>query len=113
LESEGRDSSRKEIEALIDALTTSDTYKRLMELKQQIEGDERYLILYSDYLALQKKSVKSAVYGKPGEYEKQLEDKLALILSNKVVNEYIALIEELNDDVQAVQAYINTSLSID
>jgi cell fate (sporulation/competence/biofilm development) regulator YmcA (YheA/YmcA/DUF963 family) len=41
----------------------------------------------------------------------QMEDKLSLILSDPIVSEYVALLADLNESIQAVQDYINNALT--
>ena len=103
----------KEACAYIETIRNLKSFIRLRELKSIIEEKTDYYRLYSEYRTLKQESVKMSVYGRDNPFHDQMEDKMSLILSDPIVSEYVALLADLNESIQAVQDYINNALDID
>ncbi len=99
----------------IDKLQNSDLVKRLQTIKNVLESDPRYLKYYADFLIFQKNLVRvstSLQSIEPNEYGKIWRDKLELMQSDPLIQEYLELVDTLNNLIQEVQNIINDSLNI-
>lgn len=103
------------LDNLLKVLNESEVVKRYKVLEKLINQDEILSANYKLLLELQKvmvqeKTLNTLKYTEAKEkYEKQLE----IVYKNLIIEEYLDILEEINEDIQLIQEMINNDIQID
>lgn len=95
-------------------LETSDLVLRLRKLKQDIEAVDEYREHFKEILDFQKEIVRKA-YAKGAEELPNLESwsgKIILLMSDPMIQEYLELVEILNDVIMRVRDILNAEITL-
>lgn len=103
------------LDNLIAELQKSEVIKRFKELEKIIDQDKKLQANYQLLLDLQKKMVKDQTLNSNNliESKKAYEEQLKLLSKNLIIEEYLDLLEEINEDLQTIQEIINNEIKID
>lgn len=103
------------LDNLTKELNNSEVVKRFKELEKIIDQDKKLQDGYQLLLKLQKQMVqdqtlhsKNAIISKKA-YEEQRD----LLTGNLIIEEYLDLLEEINEDIQTIQEIINNEIKRD
>ncbi|MBN2504145.1 MAG: YlbF family regulator [Bacilli bacterium] len=98
----------------IKSLESSTLVTRIQELKSLIESVPEYREHFQEILDFQKQVVRQT-YKPDGFLESNLErwsDRLALFASDPNIQEYLELVEILNDIILRIQEILNSEISL-
>ena len=104
------------IDELFDAISCSDEYKAYLNIGEVLENDEEIKMLVSEIKELQQKSVKLEEDGnlKYKEIDKVIDEKVSLLNSKPIYQEYLRRMNEFNDVIaessNQIEKYVNSKI---
>jgi len=103
------------LDNLLKVLNDSEVVKRYKVLEKLINQDENLSENYKLLLELQKVMVqeKTLNTSKYAEAKEKYEQQREIIYKNFIIEEYLDVLEEINNDIQLIQEMINNDIQID
>lgn len=103
----------KTLERLIEALNEDETIKSYKELEKAVENRPDLHEAYEDLLEKQKAMVRSEALKKPDYEEKRrlYEKKLKALEDTPIIHQYLALQEDINDDMRILFGIIESGVN--
>jgi len=104
------------IDELFDAISSSNEYQAYLNIGKVIEADEEINSLVSEIKELQQRSVKLEEEGnlEYKEIDKLIEDKVRLLNSKPIYQEYLRRMNEFNDCLaessNQIEKYVNSKI---